>query len=113
MRPFTFPDTFKDAVACWVADFGETLHLKKQAKQICLFDGAEFKVIAQEVLHQDAVVGTKKLVQSGGRDVDAGINAAQEHKMLPRSVLVAGNQPGSRQGKEGFVFSEVGNETSA
>ena len=60
VRSLASPDAFEDAVACWVADFGKTLHLKKQTTKIYLFDGTGPEVVAKKVVHQDAVMSMKK-----------------------------------------------------
>jgi hypothetical protein len=53
-----FPNAVKDTVTSRVADFGEALDLKKQSTKIDLVDGAKSEVVAEDVVHQDAVVGT-------------------------------------------------------
>ena len=79
VRSFTSPNTGQDAVAGWIADFGETLDLKKeQATQINFFHGTVLEVIGQQVIHQDAVIFAQELGQDGCREVDAGIDAAEE-----------------------------------
>jgi hypothetical protein len=53
-----FPNAVGDAVSSRVADFGEALDLKMQSAKIDLVDGSRSEVVAEDVVHQDAVVGT-------------------------------------------------------
>ena len=53
------PNAIKDAISCWVAYFGEALHLKEQATEVDLFYGTGLVVVAKKVVHQDTVVDWK------------------------------------------------------
>ena len=75
---FAFPRAGEDAVAAWIADFGETLDLQKEATEVDPLHGTVLEFIANEVLHQLAVVFTKELGESGCREVDPSTNAARE-----------------------------------
>jgi hypothetical protein len=54
------PDAIEDAGASRVADFGEALDLEKKAAEIELPNLAGREVVGEKIIHQDAVMQTKK-----------------------------------------------------
>ena len=111
VRTLTFPNAGEDAVAAWVADFGEALDLKEQATWIDVFDGAVGELVGQEVVHQDAVAFAEELGQDGCRDEVAG-GAADAAKELsdgwkPASLEMGQGDAGVRKDGKGDAGMEL------
>ena len=87
----SLPYTGEDASCCWVRDFSQSLNLKEEAAEIDLFHLAVGEFITDDVVHQYAVVDTKRLRNIDSWYMDTGTDRAHKfaHRQKPTNFKVS------------------------
>jgi hypothetical protein len=73
-----FPNTGKNTCTGGIANVREALDLKVQTTVIELVDESWLEVVGEDIIHQDAIVYSKRTREDHGRGIDISAQAAKE-----------------------------------